>query len=52
MLREGRETCDQVVSKDGDVVLIKWVDNRSEIMVSNFVGVGNVDTVKRWDKKY
>ena len=51
MLREGRGTCDQVVSKDGDVVLTKWVDNRSVIMASNFVGVGNVDTVKRWDKK-
>ena len=46
MLREGRGTCDQVVSKDGDVVLTKWVDNRSVIMASNFVGVGNIDTVK------
>jgi Transposase IS4 len=30
---------------------VKWYDNRSVVLASNFVGVGNADEVRRWDKK-
>jgi hypothetical protein len=40
-----------VVSRDGKVVLVKWFDNRSVVLASNFVGVGDEDEVARWQKK-
>lgn len=46
----GRGSHDQVTSEDGDVVLVKWMDNRSVILASNFVGIGTEDQVSRWDK--
>lgn len=51
MKKEARGFSDQVVSKDGDIVLTKWLDNRTVVLASNFVGVGNEDYVERWDKK-
>lgn len=46
----GRGSYDEVSREDGDVVLVKWMDNRSVVLASNFVGGGNEDTVSRWDK--
>lgn len=46
----GRGSHDEVTSENGDIVLVKWMDNRSVILASNFVGVGTVDQVSRWDK--
>lgn len=48
--RKGRGAHDTIGSTDGDVVLTKWMDNRSVVLASNFVAVGNEDTVSRWDK--
>uniref|UniRef100_A0A671NB21 PiggyBac transposable element-derived protein domain-containing protein n=1 Tax=Sinocyclocheilus anshuiensis TaxID=1608454 RepID=A0A671NB21_9TELE len=39
------------VSSDGKVALVKSFDSRSVVMASNFVGVGTMDEVQRWDKK-
>lgn len=44
-------SCDEVVSHDAKVALIKWDDNRPVLMASNFIGVGRMDEVQRWDKK-
>lgn len=38
-------------SRDGKVVLVKWFDNRSVVLASNFVGVGEEDEVERWEQK-
>lgn len=46
----GRGSHDEIISEDGDVVLVKWMDNRTVVLASNFVGVGNEDSVDRWDK--
>lgn len=46
----GRGSHDEIISEDGDVVLVKWMDNRTVVLASNFVGVGNEDSVARWDK--
>lgn len=48
--RQGRGSHDEVVSEDGEVVLVKWLDNRSVVLASNFVGSGHKDEVSRWDK--
>lgn len=53
--KKGQGSYDQVVSVDGDVVVVKWMDNRSVALASNFVGAGESDEVDRWDrsnKKY
>lgn len=51
MSKKGRGYCDSVVSQNGKVVLVKWQDNKSVNIASNFVGVGTSDTARRWDKK-
>lgn len=46
--------CDQVVSCDDKVAMVKWYDNRPVIMASNFTGVvklSGVDEVQWWNKK-
>lgn len=48
--KKERGFSDQVVSRDNNVVLTKWLDNRTVVLGSNFVGIGKEDTVERWDK--
>ncbi|XP_068084155.1 piggyBac transposable element-derived protein 3-like [Anabrus simplex] len=48
--KKGQGSFDQVVSADGDVVVVKWMDNRSVALASNFVGSGELDVVERWDR--
>lgn len=50
MANNDRGHSDQVVSLDGDVVLVKWLDTRTVTLASNFVAIGNEDIVKRWNK--
>lgn len=38
------------MSKDGKIVIVKWQDNKAIHLASNFVGIGEVDIVKRWNK--
>lgn len=51
MKKQGRGHCDNVVSENGSVCVVKWQDNKPVHMASNFVGVGLCDTAKRWDKQ-
>ena len=51
MKKKGRGSHDEVRSRDGKVVLVKWFDNRSVVLASNFVGVGDEDEVERWEQK-
>jgi Transposase IS4 len=46
---KGRGYPDEVKNPDGNVVLIKWQDNKSVFIGSNFVDKGQI-TVNRWDK--
>lgn len=48
---KGRGCSDEVVSTDGKVVVVKWQDNRSVHIASNYVGKGKEVVVSRWDKK-
>jgi hypothetical protein len=47
MKKKTRGHSDQVVSRDGEIVVVKWLDNRLVHVASNFVGVGTEDTVTR-----
>lgn len=37
------------MSTDG-IVVVKWFDNKSVLVASNFIGVGTEDSCRRWDK--
>lgn len=47
--KKQRGSSEEVVSQNG-VVMVKWLDNRSVVLASNFVGIGDEDRAKRWDK--
>jgi hypothetical protein len=49
--KAGRGSCDEIVSKCGNIALVKWYDNKAVVLASNFVGVGEKEEVERWDKK-
>jgi hypothetical protein len=38
---------DQVVSRDSEILVVKWLDKRLVHVASNFVGVGTEDIVAR-----
>ena len=42
---------DSCVSKSGDIPVVRWPDNNVVNVASTFVGMGNIDKVKRWSKK-
>ncbi|KAG5887631.1 hypothetical protein JTB14_030901 [Gonioctena quinquepunctata] len=48
--KKERGSTEQIVSTDG-IVVTRWLDNKPVVMVSNFVGVGTENLVKRWDRK-
>lgn len=47
----GRGTSECRVTKDGDIVAVRWFDNKAVNLASNFVAIDPVDHVRRWDKK-
>ena len=51
MKRQGRGAMDSCVSKSGDITIVRWQDNNVVNVASTFVGMGNIDKVKRWSKK-
>lgn len=50
MKKKERGSAAECVSKDG-VVVTKWYDNKPVVMGSNFVGIGEQDVCRRWDKQ-
>ena len=51
MKRQGRDAMDSFVSKSGDITIVRWQDNNVVNVASTFVGMENIDKVKRWSKK-
>ena len=47
----GRGSSHSVTTKGGELVAVRWYDNKAVSMCSNFVGVEPEDEVRRWDKK-
>ncbi|GBM74764.1 Chimeric ERCC6-PGBD3 protein [Araneus ventricosus] len=48
---KGRGFSQEITSLDGDVALVKWVDNRNVVLASNFLGINKEDEVQRWSKE-
>lgn len=51
MKQKGRGCSEELCSADGDVVLVKWFDNKAVSLASNYVGKGEEDTVRRWSSE-
>lgn len=48
---KGRGFAQDVISRDKKVIVTKWYDNKTVHLASNFVGIGQSDIARRWDKK-
>ena len=40
-----------VYLKSSDITFVRWQNNNVVYVASTFVGMGNIDKVKRWSKK-
>jgi hypothetical protein len=48
--KEGRGAMDHKLSEDGDILIVKWFDNKDVLVGSNSYSVNPTSLVKRWDK--
>ncbi|XP_050056264.1 piggyBac transposable element-derived protein 3-like [Aphis gossypii] len=53
LAKMGRGTAFEISTKmeNCNLCMVKWYDTRSVTLVSNYIGSGQMDTVRRWDKK-
>ena len=49
--KRGRGSYDEFVREDGQISILKWMDNRSVLMASTASGARPIHRVRRWDKK-
>lgn len=48
---QGRGSSDHKVNEDGDVIAVKWFDNRSVHLISTYAGVDESKQIQRYDRK-
>lgn len=48
---QGRGSSDFRVNEDGDVIAVKWYDNRSVHLISTYAGVEKPSQIQRYDRK-
>lgn len=51
MQREGRGSNDMLVRNDQKLSVVKWMDNKSVLMLSSVHGIEPTDRCRRWSKK-
>jgi len=51
MADKGQGTTDKITNVENNITLVKWYDNKSVNMCSNFIASDVPDTVQRWNKK-
>jgi hypothetical protein len=49
--QKGRGFSEEISSRNQTVAMVKWYDNRSVYLASNFIGKGNQTNVRRWSKE-
>ncbi|XP_049947089.1 piggyBac transposable element-derived protein 3-like [Schistocerca serialis cubense] len=49
-MKKERGFSEEIFSAD-DIILVKWVDNKTVVLGSNFSGKGEIHKVEHWDKK-
>ena len=52
LCNQGRGSSDQVVSRDCNIVIVKWQDNKVIHLSSNFIGIGAEEEIKRYNKNF
>ncbi|XP_049308076.1 piggyBac transposable element-derived protein 3-like [Bactrocera dorsalis] len=50
LLKQGRGSSGCLVSTDGKICIVKWLDNKPIYLASNFVAIGEQDVAKRFCK--
>uniref|UniRef100_A0A2C9K6K3 PiggyBac transposable element-derived protein domain-containing protein n=1 Tax=Biomphalaria glabrata TaxID=6526 RepID=A0A2C9K6K3_BIOGL len=48
--KDGRGSMDIKVSSEGDVCIVRWIDNGAVTLASSFVGIDDIDSVRRWSE--
>ena len=48
--REGRGAMDYRVDANSGIMVVKWVDNCSVLLISNYVGMESLGAIQRWSK--
>ena len=48
--KKERGAIEEIVTVEGDIVVTQWMNNRSVLMASNFVGKGSASQVRHWSK--
>lgn len=51
MASKGQGTTDEITNVKNTIALVKWYDNKSVNMCSNFIASGIPDSVQRGNKK-
>ena len=49
--KEGKEAAGSRVSRDGDMTVVRWLDNGIVNVASSYMSVDEQDTVNRWSQK-
>lgn len=49
--KNGRGFSQECQSLDEDIAIVKWYDNKGVVLASNFLGIGQEDSVERWQKE-
>ncbi|XP_049961749.1 piggyBac transposable element-derived protein 4-like [Schistocerca serialis cubense] len=49
-MKKERGFSEEICSAD-DITLVKWVDNKTVVLGTNFIGKREIDKVERWGKK-
>ncbi|KAG5879743.1 hypothetical protein JTB14_021492 [Gonioctena quinquepunctata] len=52
MKKKNRGFSEEIVDEKENVVVVQWYDNKPVCLASNYVGKGEEDVVKRWDKNH
>lgn len=50
LAKRGRGSADARVEKEGEMVIVKWYDNRSVTLISSYCGSEPQDKARRWSK--
>ncbi|XP_065055887.1 piggyBac transposable element-derived protein 2-like isoform X2 [Rhopilema esculentum] len=49
--KNGRGSMDYRVDANSGIIVVKWVDNSTVLLVSNYVGVEQIGAIERWSKE-
>ena len=51
LIKEGRGSNDFKVMSDASIIIVRWFDKKPGNLISSFIGIEPVDSMKRYDAK-